>query len=314
MGMSNGKRVRWLRYGGFCLAVLGCLFAFLVSGRSAMAPIFPGNYSRTFTVHGTARGYLLHVPGMHLFSRRQKPLVMLLHGAGADGITVSDATGMAAFADREQFYLVCPNATGPEKKWNTEQLSTGADDVAFLTQLLDQLCAELPVDRSRVYLAGYSCGGAMCSTMAVAAPHRFAAVGSVCGMIERSLATRTLKARGTTAPTPVLLVHGDKDPDIPFEKSTRYTSYPTRLPVHDTVRFWLAYNRCAEKPTRTSLEDGGVTVRDYPGTAAPVRLLTVHGASHDWPGSTMEQLRTRPELHDLMLQTLWEFFRTQARS
>ena len=93
------------------------------------------------------------------------PLLFVLHGAG-NPIFLAESYGYTNIAAREELIVIIPEDETPA---SIEKLMAFAFD-------------NYPVDRTRVYMVGYSLGGFMTSRHALRWPERFAAVG-VGGMI-----------------------------------------------------------------------------------------------------------------------------------
>ena len=75
-------------------------------------------------------------------------------------------------ADREGFMVAYPD--GLNNEWNFVRGVRGyamtQDDTAFLVALIDHIGADHPVDKARVYLAGFSNGGFMAERVACENP------------------------------------------------------------------------------------------------------------------------------------------------
>ena len=88
------------------------------------------------------------------------PLVFWLHGGGNSLEAEENMTGFAQIAAREAFMLACPQNTNPEKVF----------------EIIEAVAAEPPLDRSRIYLAGFSQGAAQTHGAYFRRPELFAAV------------------------------------------------------------------------------------------------------------------------------------------
>jgi phospholipase/carboxylesterase len=82
------------------------------------------------------------------------------------------------------------------------------DFLGYMKRLVDRLCQDEAIDRSRIFVLGFSQGGAMAYRLAVsgAVPIRGAII---CG---GDLPADVRGALSSTEPFPILLVHGDNDP------------------------------------------------------------------------------------------------------
>ena len=168
------------------------------------------------------------------------PIVFLLHGYGASA-TVQDAYFMAsAEARRSGYYLVLPDGTmdaSGRRFWNAtpaccDFAPTGVDDVAYLTGLLDEAVAALPIDEDRVYFIGHSNGGFMSYRMACELSDRIAAIVSLAG--SDFIGDMDCVP---TQPVSVLQVHGDMDETIGYAGTAGYPSARAgRRPLGDPRR------------------------------------------------------------------------------
>lgn len=152
------------------------------------------------------------------------PLIIMLHGSGmamgtdnrvhiegpfmsqwgAPGVLAAFPAYVAApqVAVRSVYYM--PSSDGMPA-------SVPGPALADLLALVEHLTATLPVDRRRVYVIGFSMGGSAALQALMARPDLFAA-GVTFAAIGPDRAYAPLAAQ-----TPVLLVHGDKDPDNRIE-------------------------------------------------------------------------------------------------
>ena len=183
---------------------------------------------------------------LHYNKHKRYPLVLFLHGAGQRGTdnevqltgvpkALTDSSGREKYPC---FILVpqCPKNDVwvkfphfPENIQTTELPTRSAQAVLAA---LDSLVRQLPVDRTRVYITGYSMGGEGAFDFLTRRPHLFAAA------IPISSVSDTAKAR-LIYQTPVWAFHGDQDNvnDVRYSRlmidalkkykgSPIYTEYP----------------------------------------------------------------------------------------
>lgn len=241
----------------------------------------------TLTVKGRSRSFYLRLPP-GLSAARRYPLLVLLHGHNNNGANVLRQSRMEPEADRHHFILVAPNGTGRFGRlgltWNAGTCCGSAqahhvDDLAFLQTLIDTLAAALPVDRSRITIAGFSAGGML-------------ALRAAC---DRSgIATAFVNVQGTmpdttcrpSRPVSMLLIAGDEDEDMREEhaENQRHHGRAFSISAMGTLRFWARRNGC--DPTIPPREGHEFTEYIAAGCAsgASTRLVVVHGHPHAWPG------------------------------
>jgi polyhydroxybutyrate depolymerase len=140
------------------------------------------------------RRYLVYAPAR--LPPGPVPVVLVFPGysSSAESVALYNThTRFEALADRDGFVVVygngLPDPPSPREKPAVPQggfLSgcfsphTGEGvDVKYVRRVLDQLAAEIPIDRSRVYATGISAGGGMSFELALEAPDLVAAIAPV---------------------------------------------------------------------------------------------------------------------------------------
>jgi polyhydroxybutyrate depolymerase len=273
------------------VAVLA-LSACLSGGSAHTVPLTesPGTARHSVQVGALARTYLLHVPPMRprRFGRPAAyPLVIVLHGSGANGETARKTSGMDSIADAQRFLVAYPNATtgplGLGSDWNAGECcgpakNANVNDVGFVRTLLSTLEARMPVDRRRVYVVGFSDGGRMAYHAACRLAAQIAAVAIVSGsLVDASCAP--------VRPVPLIAFHGTDDDEVPYDDS----SYSTALGVPPmragdappSIVFWSTINHC--RAADVAPWSAHVTLTRFAGCMADVELFTTDGGVHEWP-------------------------------
>jgi polyhydroxybutyrate depolymerase len=234
------------------------------------------------------RTYDLRVPG-GIAAGDRRPLLIVLHGAGDTGRGFRARIAADARTDQAGLITVYPDGIGGE--WATGCGCTaaelaGADDVAFLNTLVRQLATELPVDTTRVYVAGYSQGAQLAQRYGCTSARAPAGVAAVAGMPVRGVA----EGCTPTAPFAVLVVHGDADPVMLYGG---FGSGAPILSVPETIARWAEVMGCALTPTEETRADENrdgttVSIARYSGCdgGVGVQLDRVEGGGHTWPGPT----------------------------
>ena len=154
-----------------------------------------------------------------------REIVLLLHGLGADG---EDLIGLAPYIaqHRPHALFLAPNAPFPcdmapyGYQWFSLQDRTpsmmlaGVQAVApMLNDYIDAELAASGLSDDRLVLVGFSQGTMMSLHVAPRRPHPVAGVVGFSGAL---LAADRLGAEAVSKP-PVLLIHGDADPIVPFQ-------------------------------------------------------------------------------------------------
>lgn len=218
------------------------------------------------------------------------PAVVLLHGYGANGGAQDLYFGLSRAARVEGFYVVIPDGTvdsGGRRFWNAtpaccDFAGTGVDDVAYLTGLLDELEATVPVADGQVFFLGHSNGGFMSYRMGCERADRVAAFVSLAGS---DFATDTECV--PSQPVSVLQIHGDADETVAYDGGTLGGSdlFPS---APDVVARWATRAGCDGTTVDGDMLDldgtlAGAeteTLRYESGCTAGAELWTIRGGGH----------------------------------
>jgi polyhydroxybutyrate depolymerase len=221
-------------------------------------------------------------------------LVLALHGSNQSGAGLRRFSGgtFDALAAGHGAVVVYPDSTGA--LWNDARRTIpgraraeGVDDVAFLTAVLDRVAERHRLTDRRALVAGYSNGGQMALRLL------FQTTGRLRGVVLFGATLPTpedlvVDDRGDRVP--VTLVHGTKDPNVPFGGGTAslfgFRPRGTVLSAPESARRLAERNGADAEPQVHVLaeESAGtsVTVTHHAG-AAPVTLYTVVGGGHVVP-------------------------------
>lgn len=232
----------------------------------------------TVTLSTGDRQFNVHLP--ENFSHNQYyPMVLFYPGRGSTA-----EVGQAKYGfDALPAVVVYPQPTkgiDGDWAWQSAPYASSSDDVAFTSNILEKVQAELCIDRTRVYAAGYSNGGGFTSLLSCQLGEKFAAYVIISGaMYAPDGGCKPKRA------TPLLTIHGDRDAVIPFQGSI-----VKRVPAIDA---WTKYradvNGCKSQKT---FNDGvHVIATDWEGcnNNASVQNIRILGGSHDWTSFNMDK-------------------------
>ncbi|MFB3902609.1 MAG: PHB depolymerase family esterase [Acidobacteriota bacterium] len=314
----------------FPTVIMICLFAACWSGDAGESRV--GSYRGSITWDGLERTYLIHVPTSWNKSTRM-PLVIALHGGTGTGETMVKMTrgGFDALADRDGFIVVYPDglthAGRIRTRWNDgrDDRFSQADDVGFLSALIDHLGETLNIDRCRVYATGISNGAQMVMRLARELPDKIAAVAPVAYAMPERLASVPVSTR----PISVLVMTGTKDPLIPWEGGETPDFSGERrlgrlLSLPRTLQVLATHNRCTDwpKPAWVSHEDAGTGPRIRQErwvnckNGVEVVLCAVEGGGHTWPGGLQSPETPASETNRASdaCEIIWAFFKRHQKS
>jgi predicted esterase len=143
------------------------------------------------------------------------PLVIALHGVG--GNPEQMATPLRAWARKSGFALLAVSGSHPTNERGDGFGWAVPADVDRVHRILGEVEEQQPIDRSRVYVVGFSQGGVMSFPIAFRDPGRFAGVIVMSGALQPETVREDLIA--AAAPKlPVFLTHGEQDPIVVYAK------------------------------------------------------------------------------------------------
>ncbi len=267
--------------------------------------------------------YLISTPP-RASDNRPYPLVLDFHGLGEGAQLEALTTQFGPLGQKDGFISVFPQGSGDPAHWDS-MYSPSNPDLAFVSEMLDQIEATWCVDETRIYSTGLSDGAFMTSLLACAMSNRIAAFAPVSGV---ELPSPCVASRRV----PILAFHGTADPILYFNggyNSALLTHLfggkgpapavsipPAKLdgPGYPaTVASWARRDGCQSAPVDTKVSPH-VILRVYrcpAGTA--VEFYIVLGGGHAWPGSKFSQLIasvTGPTTFEINASTIiWNFFR-----
>lgn len=235
--------------------------------------------SANLSVNGVSRRYVLMRPSV---VNRGAPLLMLLHPNGTAPEVMANLTLVADYAATQGFWAVMPEAIGGQ--WKDDPSTGNADDVKFISALIDTLTAQ-GADASRVYAAGYSSGAFMSERLACELSDKIAAFGIDAATLRRGLSSSCAPAKQR----PKMYFLGTADTIVPFDGAFTGTAAAMASAL-DTLNFWVRQQKCGGV-LASSLPDrvkDGTTVQltQFTGCAngTALQLYTIYGGGHAWPG------------------------------
>ncbi|MDE0856611.1 MAG: hypothetical protein OSA97_19525 [Nevskia sp.] len=177
-----------------------------------------------------------------------------------------------------------------------------AVDIAFLTDVIGDATANLPVDASKISMTGYSEGGFMADLFGCTKPALLNGFGMV------AAAQLTTTSCQTSTPLKMMIIAGTKDGQV------NYNGFGVLQPATTTLAQWEQTDACSGAEVDTTLptlvNDGtSVILHRIPGCAA--MLYEIVNGGHNWPGSEVTPstllLGTTSQNLDAT-QVQWDFF------
>jgi polyhydroxybutyrate depolymerase len=250
------------------------------------------NYG-TITAGGIEREYIFYRPAS---ASANCPLVYVCHGYTGSAQGIMDYSGFNALADIFGFAVCYPQGIDDSfgnAFWNVGydfQNNETVDDVAFLQTLTDAFEDDYGILEDEVFCTGMSNGGDFCYLLACEASEDFKAVAPISGMIMQNIMDNCSPLNEV----PILEIHGTNDNVTYYDgdpnNNDGWGAYPS---IPATIDFFVnlfgleqeeVYSFEDVDPSDGS-EVNAVRYGDPAGGCSEVRLYTVEGGGHDWPGA-----------------------------
>lgn len=217
------------------------------------------------------------------------PLLIMLHSASTSGAHQERYMKLAPVAKKLGMIYIAPDGSvgaDGRRVWNAakaccQKSGTPVDDIAYISSLIDEVAAKVPVDRSRIYMIGHSNGAFMSLAYACT-------TGSVAAVVSLAGAFDSAYRCASKRPFALLQIHGSADKTIKINggilNGFKYTS------ARETVNIVAELNECLQvAPSRLPLKmkdfdpsiPGAETAIDsYLGCKAPVAFWRIGGGAH----------------------------------
>ncbi|WP_166828848.1 alpha/beta hydrolase family esterase [Brevibacterium limosum] len=272
----------------------------------------PGNDEKTITTADGERSFRINIPRDYEIAT-PLPLVLGFHGNGSDGAEFQNYTGLPQLPA----ITVFPDGdlNDGKRSWQGAPYASGADDVAFVADLLDEVESEHCIDLNRIFATGKSNGGGMVSVLACHLRDRFSAFAPVAG----AYYPQSTEGCDYSIPTPMLAIHGTGDATMHYDGGHRQgEDYPS---VRDWIRPWADASDCEKETERQVGRKGEDVVRTQwtqcgagshsavkPGRSAAVELYSVADGGHVWPGELVYSGGGYVTKDFSATDTIWDFF------
>jgi polyhydroxybutyrate depolymerase len=252
-------------------------------------PIQVGENIRSIIFDSLTREYLLYIPkGYDL--KTPLPLVLLFHGMGMNATQIMNMSGFGKAADEKHFIIAAPNY----EKGALKNDALTYDIVNFSKDFIREISSIVAIDKKRIYAAGYSRGGRICSRLASELSTDIAAAGIVGGLF--------FPMKSPLRAVSIIAFHGTED------KVVRYGQTESVLP------HWVENNECKGTPVRRKIsEDVTQTIYGSCKDNSEVLFFRVNKSGHTWPGGpradSLEEKGLGKTNKDINATNLiWSFF------
>jgi poly(hydroxyalkanoate) depolymerase family esterase len=259
------------------------------------------------------RAYRLYVPAGHV--GLPMPLVVMLHGGTQDAVTFAAATGMNDLAERQGLLVAYPEqppSANAGRYWNwfaPGHQRRGAGEPSLIAGITRQVSDRYGADATRVYVAGFSAGGAMAAVMAEVYPDLYAAAGvhsglpyAAAGDVASAFAVRRQGPpqpdRPPARPGPLIVFHGDHDAVVAPANAAGLIDRVLAAGSADCRQDAVTTGQvpAGHAYTRTCYQD--------PAGTALAERWTIHHGGHAWSGGTPHGSYTDPRGPDASAEFL----------
>ena len=245
----------------------------------------PANAAEPFVVGGS-RPVTVQLPAD---TSHPSPLLIMLHSASTSGAHQEKYMKLGPVAKRLGMIYIAPDGTvgaDGRRVWNAakaccQKSGTPVDDIAYISSLIDEIAAKVPVDRTRIYMIGHSNGAFMSLAYACT-------TGSVAAVISLAGAFDSNYTCASKRPFALLQIHGSADKTIKIIggilNGFKYTS------ARETVNIVASLNECLQnassrqplkmKDFDPSIPGAETAIDSYRGCKAPVSFWRIGGGAH----------------------------------
>jgi polyhydroxybutyrate depolymerase len=242
---------------------------------------------------GRVRTYRLFRP-RSLPLQQAAPLILLLHGCSNNSGSGDELAATSHFDDEAsklRSIAAYPDAVGCWNDGSGHGPATTIDDFGFIGQLITALSADLPIDKTRVFVAGFSIGALMALRVACELSGQVLAVAAVAGTL-----LHDDPACHPTEPVSVLAMIGTDDFNFPYEGGGPMNTYSAM----DAIHLWTTLDQCGSVPTTSQAGITTATVWSSCKLGTSVRLDTITGGHHTWFGSDFDPVPGEPSANTVV--------------
>ena len=213
------------------------------------------------------------------------PIVIALHGRG--GSNNNWVQPLSKFTNAGEFIGVYPQ--GHLNSWNLGQEPSTADDIAFISKIIDTLLSYSNVDENKIFALGNSNGSGMVNVLG-GVNKRLKAIAPVASQLNE----RT-EIKSNAIPLSVFQVNGDQDLLIPIDGGMKL-GHPF-LSASDSAKKWATHFNCNHNVTVEESEQTVLHTYSDCDENVVVKYLVVKGAGH-----------TTARDYTSLWDDVWDFF------
>ena len=213
------------------------------------------------------------------------PIVIALHGRG--GSNNNWVQPLSKFTNSGEFIGVYPQ--GHLNSWNLGQEPSNADDIAFISKIIDTLLSYSNVDENKIFAMGNSNGSGMVNVLG-GVNKRLKAIAPIASQL-----TERTEIKLNAIPLSVFQVNGDQDLLIPIDGGMKL-GHPF-LSASDSAKKWATHFNCNHNVTVEESEQTILHTYSDCDDNVVVKYLVVKGAGH-----------TTARDYTSLWDDVWDFF------
>ena len=213
------------------------------------------------------------------------PIVIALHGRG--GSNTNWVQPLSKFTNSGEFIGVYPQ--GHLNSWNLGQEPSTADDIAFISKIIDTLLSYSNVDENKIFAMGNSNGSGMVNVLG-GTNKRLKAIAPVASQL-----TERTEIKSNAIPLSIFQVNGDQDLLIPIDGGLKL-GHPF-MSASDSAKQWATHFNCNHNVTVEESEQTILHSYSDCDDNVVVKYLVVKGAGH-----------TTARDYTSLWDDVWDFF------
>lgn len=197
------------------------------------------------------------------------PIVIALHGRG--GSNTNWIHPLTKFTNSGKFIGVYPQ--GYLNSWNLGQEPSNADDIAFISNIIDTLLSYSNVDENKIFAVGKSNGSGMVNVLG-GINKRLKAIAPIASQL-----TERTEIKSSAIPLSVFQVNGDQDLLIPIDGGMKL-GHPF-LSAYNSAKKWATNFNCNQDIAVEETEQIILYTYSDCDDNVIVKYIVVKGAGHN---------------------------------
>ena len=232
---------------------------------------------------GLNREYVLHVPSSYN-GNSPVPLVFNFHGGSGTATGQRYLSEMDKVADTAGFIVAYPQGSilfDGSSYWNsmiaTEGSKGTADDIGFISILIDTISSNYNIDLEKVYACGYSNGGDLSISLACYLSDKISAVAPVSGLMSSESDSLCQPQENTG----VFFINGTADNSRPYNGINDYY-----LSVENALEFWSNHHRSDSTVIENFMDNNNNSIEHFEyfnlNDQSYLEHYKIINGGHDW--------------------------------